>query len=131
MSNRSLIDSPGYPRFAKSNPKTITFDPITGNLRDTRQSPHRFTPYRNSTPSKNSQAQMSSEIISNLNDVKYTKASPKFVPSFPITGKNNGLIVYKPEFKEDANKFFGVDVRSASRGPVPLSDYGSMIMQRR
>ncbi|CAG9316424.1 unnamed protein product [Blepharisma stoltei] len=125
----SKIESPSFPRYAKKNPRTITFDPITGALRDTKSMPSPFRPKQHSEPPKS--RQIPSEFISHpaFNDVKFTKASPKFIPSFPVTGTPNAIL-YKPEFQEDANKFFGIEERGKSRQDKSLADYGNMVLGR-
>lgn len=79
--------------FTKNQPKTLFFNPITGDLNDSskylqgkfplhRQSGSNFLPYLKDShrPSPDFSG------LKAFQQPKYTKSHPKFVPSFPVTG---------------------------------------------
>lgn len=128
------------PYFTKKKQRTIFFNPITGSLQDTSNLIYGppslqkiIRPDNPILPTFKNKSRIAVDLadLPAFQQPKYTKNSPKIVPTFPIIGSANP-IVHQNDFKESAAKFFGVDEKMVKNlNDKGMINYGNFIIQNR
>ena len=130
VSVQNFSYSPGIQKFTKKTPKTMSFNPITGVLRDTSQYVlGQYPPFNAKDPAGVFKNQNHvSELAGHpaFQQLKYTKNHPKVVPSYPVTGNAGVNFV---EAKE--TDYIKQDEDRPRPSDKHLAEYGNLMMQNR
>ena len=130
VSVQNFSYSPGIQKFTKKTPKTMSFNPITGVLRDTSQYVlGQYPPFNAKDPAGVYKNQNHvSELAGHpaFQQLKYTKNHPKVVPSYPVTGNAGVNFV---EAKE--TDYIKQDEDRPRPSDKHLAEYGNLMMQNR
>ena len=127
----SKVSLSPQPMFTKKNPKLMSYNPITGMLRDTSKTLS-LLPQAKSVQPYGNIFKNSDKVAVNYSKApefqqeRFTKAHPKVQPSFPITGINYAM-TNQQDFKKDVGNFFGVD--QAAEPQSRLAQQGSYLMR--
>jgi len=125
-------------RLTKKAPKTISYNPITGIVRDTSLYLQGDVPrpvLKSYLPEPRNQDRIVPEYshLPAFQQPVYTAKNPKVVPTDPISMKLPKKDYQTLEFSQDAAKFYGVDdeeeVKPGGSGGSRLAGYGAMVLQ--
>ena len=119
-------------RLTKKAPKTVSFNPITGVVRDTSMYLQGDVPrpvIRSYLPEPRNQDRIVPEFsgLPAFQQPHYTSKNPKLIVTDPITMKLPKKDFQNAEFYQDAAKFFGVEEEDPK--PSRMADYGAMVLQ--
>lgn len=122
-------------RLTKKAPKTISYNPITGIVRDTSLYLQGDVPrpvLKSYLPEPRNQDRVVPEFshLPAFQQPLYTAKNPKVISTDPISMKLPKKDYQTAQYYQDAAKFFGVDEEEETKpGGSRMADYGAMVLQ--